>query len=123
MIARIQRLWQWLRSQLVWLVKSLFFDSKGTLSLGRTLGTILIANGLVLVWLAVVWVAYVTRTNQMGEAAALAAAIGTWFSSLGIGQVVAGAGLYLIQARFGPGGVSSSQIGGETPAAANPGGI
>jgi hypothetical protein len=126
----VYRLWCWFRDWASWILKGLFYDRKNTLSLGRAAIVLGICNVWLMVWLAVVWVGYVTWTRQMAEAAPLATAVATALSTVLSGQLLIAGLQYWAQHRYGGGGATAEQIQQPTPAApcpaddpANPGGI
>ena len=92
------------------LLKGIFYDGKGTLSLTRVMLTLVAANAFAIVWLCIVWVWHVTVTNQMETAAPLASAVFTGVAAVLSAQVTMAAAQYFVQNKFGSGGISAEQI-------------
>lgn len=110
-----------IRAGLHWAYRSLFYDSSNTLSLGRAMMAFGLFNVWWMVWLGVGWVAYVTLTDRMEQAAPLANAIATVLSAVLSSQlVVIGAQYYTTKRLAGQGSVTAEQL---EPPTAGPGGI
>lgn len=92
------------------LVKGALFDSKGTLSLSRCVLLFVVIEVTAITWLAVAWVAYVTRTGQMEQGAPLAQAVFTGVAAILSAQVASAAWQYFTQARFMGGGIAGRQL-------------
>lgn len=92
------------------LLKELFSDGKGTLSLTRLMMAVVAINAFTIVWLCVIWVHHVTVTNQMEAAAPLASAVFTGVAAILSAQVTMAAAQYFVQNKFGSGGISGRQL-------------
>jgi hypothetical protein len=112
----LNRAWCFLKDWAVWILKGLFYDSKATLSLGRVAIVLGLSNVWVLVWLAVVWIGYVTVTRLLAAAAPLATAVATAMSTILSGQLLIAGLQYWTQHRYGGGGATAEQIQQPTPA-------
>lgn len=90
----LRRLASALRSKTVWLGRLLFFDWRGEFSLGKCAMVFGLVNVWTIMWLSVAWVAYVTLSSQMAEAAPLASAIGTAVGAVLSSQLLLVGGQY-----------------------------
>lgn len=96
--------------------RDLFYDSSNTLSLGRASIAFGLLNVWCMVWLGVGWVAWVTLTDRMEQAAPLASAIATVLSAVLSSQlVVIGAQYWTTKRLAGQGSVTAEQVEGTGP--------
>lgn len=105
------------RAGLRWLGRKLFIDWRGEFSLGKAAIVFGLVNVWSLVWLYAIWIAYVTLSHQMTDAAPLAVAISGLVSAVGGSQLLVVCGQYVAKIW------GSKTSGAETPpgdAAADP---
>jgi hypothetical protein len=106
----LNRAWCRVQGAVMWGLKGAFLDGKGTVSLTRCALVFVAANVFAIVWLSVAWVGYVTLTGQMEAAAPLAGAVFNGVAAVLSSSLVAVAGQYVAQIKWGSGGVSAAQI-------------
>ncbi len=94
-VTPIRRAARAIRSKLVWLGRLLFFDWRGEFSLGKAAMVFGLLQVWTVMWLAIGWVAYVTISGQMTEAAPLASAIGTAVGAVLSSQLIVIGGQYV----------------------------
>lgn len=87
--------------------RALFYGSSGTLSMGRVIVALGAANVAAILWLYVVWVAYVTLTDRMEQAAALSSSMSSILQAVLSSQVAAIATTWWVTKRYGENGAAS----------------
>lgn len=105
------------------LLKELFFDGKGTLSLIRVFIAMVLVGLFVWQALAIAWVYYITVNDKMESGSMLAQAVLGSIAQILSAQVLVAAFGYFVHYKFGPGGISAAQLDALSNDPNNPGGI
>lgn len=102
--------------------RALLYGPSGTLSLGRIMTVLMLANLFAILWLFVVWVGFVTVTDRMESAAPLASSIGTILSAVLSSSVAASAATWWTNKHYGAAGSATPEQVDTPPAPTPPAG-